>query len=80
MAGVRSWEVRCSGLKIQGAAAFDKMQTAFNNGNIINIRLTDENITYSGNVIITSFPIVANYNDTYTYNVTFRGIGAFNGN
>lgn len=80
MAGVRSWEVNCSGLKIQGATAFEMMQTAFNNGSEVTIKLSDGNVEYSGKAIISSFPIVANYNDTYTYNVKFKGVGELSNN
>lgn len=78
IAGTRSWEVRCNGLKIQGAAAFDRLQTAFKEGSKVNIKLSDNNINYSGEAIISSFPLVANYNDTYTYNVVFKGVGILN--
>lgn len=80
IAGRRSWEVRCSGLKIQGAAAFEKLQNAFNNGTEVNIKLSDDNISYQGQALISSFPLVANYNDTYTYNVIFKGVGILNNN
>ena len=78
IAGVRSWEVRCSGLTIKGAAAFEQLQNAFKNGDKVTIKLSDNNINYNGQAIIISFPLVANYNDTYTYNVVFRGVGALN--
>lgn len=78
IAGTRSWTLTCSGMKIQGAAAYELLQTAFNNGEQVNIVMTDENITYAGSAIISSFPIVANYNDAYLYNIVFKGVGELN--
>lgn len=78
IAGTRSWALLCTGMNIKGAPAYELLKTAFDNGTEVDIKITDEDIEYSGRAIISSFPIVANYNNSYTYNIAFRGIGELN--
>lgn len=78
IAGVKSWAVRCTGMSIKGESAFNKIKDAFNDGTKVDITLTDGNKTFKGKALISSFPIVANYNDTYVYNINFKGVGILN--
>lgn len=75
LAGVRSWAVTCSGMSIQGSAAFDSLKEAFENGSLVEIEFTDDNLIYKGNAYITSFPLVSNFNTAYTYRIRFQGDG-----
>ena len=37
----------------------------------VTVTLTDKDRTYTGQAIITSFPITANYNDAFMYSLIF---------
>ena len=60
---------------IKDDAAFTLLEDAFNAGTAITVSLTEGNKKYKGSALITSFPVAANYNDTYTYNIVLLGTG-----
>ena len=71
----RSWNIKCNGLVIKNADSFKKMETAFLNGTPIAIVLMDDDKKFKGNALISSFPLTANYNDSFLYNITLTGTG-----
>lgn len=71
----RSWNIKCNGLVIKNADSFKKMETAFLNGTPITIVLMDDDKKFTGNALISSFPLTANYNDSFLYNITLTGTG-----
>ena len=71
----RSWNIKCNGLVIKNADSFKKMETAFLNGAPIAIVLMDDDKKFTGNALISSFPLTANYNDSFLYNITLTGTG-----
>lgn len=71
----RSWNIKCNGLVIKNADSFKKMETAFLNGTPIAIVLMDDDKKFTGNAFISSFPLTANYNDSFLYNITLTGTG-----
>ena len=71
----RSWNIKCNGLVIKNADSFKKMETAFLNGTPIAIVLMDDDKKFTGNALISSFPLTANYNDRFLYNITLTGTG-----
>ena len=71
----RSWNIKCNGLLIKNADSFKKMETAFLNGTPIAIVLMDDDKKFTGNALISSFPLTANYNDSFLYNITLTGTG-----
>lgn len=71
----RSWNIKCNGLVIKNAVSFKKMETAFLNGTPIAIVLMDDDKKFTGNALISSFPLTANYNDSFLYNITLTGTG-----
>lgn len=71
----RSWNIKCNGLVIRNAESFKKMETAFLNGTPIAIVLMDDDKKFTGNALISSFPLTANYNDSFLYNITLTGTG-----
>lgn len=71
----RSWNIKCDGLVIKNADSFKKMETAFLNGTPIAIVLMDDDKKFTGNALISSFPLTANYNDSFLYNITLTGTG-----
>lgn len=71
----RSWNIKCNGLVIKNANSFKKMETAFLNGTPIAVVLMDDDKKFTGNALISSFPLTANYNDSFLYNITLTGTG-----
>lgn len=71
VAGLRSWNVSASGCKVAGAAAFNLLETAFDNGEPVTIDIGE----YTGKALITSFPFGAKYDNAVTYNFIFSGTG-----
>ena len=71
----RSWNIKCNGLVIKNADSFKKMETAFLNGTPIAIVLMDDDKKFTGNALISSCPLTANYNDSFLYNITLTGTG-----
>ena len=75
IAGTRSWSLTCGGMFIKGQEAFDALEKAFYDGKEVTVTLTDNDRTYTGQAIITSFPVTANYNDAFMYSLIFLGTG-----
>ena len=75
IAGTRAWSLTCGGMFIKGQEAFDALEKAFYDGKEITVTLTDNDRTYTGQAIITSFPVTANYNDAFMYSLIFLGTG-----
>lgn len=75
IAGTRAWSLTCSGMFIKGQEAFDALEKAFYDGKEVTVTLTDNDRTYTGQAIITSFPVTANYNDAFMYSLIFLGTG-----
>lgn len=73
--GTKKWQVTCGSFVIKNEEAFKQLQSAFDEGKKVDITIADDNIEYSGKAIITSFPIVINYNTVYTYSLVFQGCG-----
>lgn len=71
----RSWNIKCNGLVIKNADSFKKMETAFLNGTPIAVVLMDDDKKFTGSALISSFPLTANYNDSFLYNITLMGTG-----
>ena len=75
IAGTRAWALTCGGMFIKGQEAFDALEKAFYDGKEVTVTLTDNDRTYTGQAIITSFPVTANYNDAFMYSLIFLGTG-----
>lgn len=75
LSGVKQWSLTCSGMLVKNSHTFDLLEQAFNNGDKITVKLSDELVTYEGEALITNFPISAPYNENFIYNITLRGIG-----
>ena len=75
IAGTRAWSLTCGGMFIKGQEAFDALEKAFYDGKEVTVTLTDNDRTYTGQAIVTSFPVTANYNDAFMYSLIFLGTG-----
>lgn len=77
ISGLKEWSVDADGLLALTDAGFAALETAFNNSTEVLIQIAKGiELVYSGNAIITDFPIEAPYDDVATYSVSFTGTGA----
>ena len=77
LAGFKEWGLDCDGLYVVSDAGYAALQTAFNAGTQVQVKMADEsNISYTGYGYITDFPIEAPYDDAATYSVSILGTGA----
>lgn len=74
--GKKSWSITCSGLSIKDNEAFNELQEAYLNGATLTIKLLEEeSLFYNGKVLISSFPLGMNYNNSVTYSLVLNGTG-----
>ena len=76
MTSVKSWSIEGDGIFVVDDAALDAIETAFLNGDWVQVKVADESWGYTGRGVITDFPIEANYDDAATYTITITGSGA----
>lgn len=75
--GLKEWSVDADGLLMTSDAAYEALETAFMEGTPVDLQIgIGADLTYSGEAIITDFPIEAPYDDVATYSVSFTGSGA----
>lgn len=72
----KSWNVTCTGMFIKDSECFNILENAFINNSLVTIKLEGCGKAYTGSAYISQFPLSANYDDTYSYNLTFIGNGA----
>lgn len=77
LSGFKEWSVDCDGLFALTDTGFVALETAFEAGAEVLIKIANGTVlVYSGSAIITDFPIEAPYDDVATYAVSFTGTGA----
>lgn len=77
LAGVKQWNLTCSGLVVADEAGYLALEKAFLDGTTVTIQIREgEESIVKGNALITSFPVDLKYNQEYVYNVSFLGTGA----
>ena len=74
LSGLKSWNLVCSGLIVKNEEAFESLETSFNAGTEVDIKLSDRNKSYSGTALITDFPVSAPYNSNFSYSITLLGV------
>lgn len=75
--GVLSWSIEGDGLLEEADAGYLKLENAFMAKEVVKVRWqTAGGTTWTGDAIITSFPVEAPYDDSATYSVTLTGKGA----
>lgn len=75
IATIKSWNISCNGMVIKNSTAFNTLEQAFIDGTPITVSLSKGNKSYTGEALISNFPITASYNDTLTYNIVLTGTG-----
>ena len=76
MTSVKSWSIEGNGIFVVNDTALDAIETAFLNGDWVQVKVADDTWGYTGLGVITDFPIEANYDDAATYSITITGSGA----
>lgn len=74
-AGIKEWSVDCDGLVVIDDTAFEALEAAYMNGTNVTVEMALGSIKYTGQAVITSFPIEAPYDDEVSYSVTLEGTG-----
>lgn len=74
----KTWSLSCGGMVIKNQESFKILERAFKQGDKIDITLYCGDVKYIGSAYITSFPILASFSDTYTYNISLIGDGELN--
>lgn len=73
--GARSWSVNCGGLYVLDEESLRKLESAFVLGDLVTASLTIDGVNWSGNCIITEFPLMATFNKGLTYSLSLVGTG-----
>jgi TP901-1 family phage major tail protein len=74
--GLKSWSLECEGFIVENDAALDALETAFNEGTTVKTEVRFPSGTvYSGDAIITDFPLEFPQDDGATYSLTLTGTG-----
>lgn len=75
--GSKSWSVSCAGAYIVDDEAFLALETAYFEGNPVEVEFKKEGVlTMKGQAIITSFPLNAVFNNDLSYSINLQGKGA----
>lgn len=76
-ASSKEWSVDCDGLYVTSDAAWTALESAYENGEEVEIKMAKASgLTYGGTAIITDFPVEVPYDDAMTYSISFTGTGA----
>lgn len=76
--GLKEWSVDADGVYVVSDRAYGILEEAYNNDIPITVELGEAgsgDIGFTGEAIITDFPVECPYDDTCTYTVTLQGTG-----
>lgn len=77
--GIKEWSIDCDGLLVQSDEAYDRLEDIFMTDGEVGVLITlPSGKKYSGNAIVTDFPIEFPYDDLVTYTAAFTGNGPLN--
>lgn len=76
-ASFKEWSVDCDGLYVISDAAWTALESAYENGEEVDIQLAKTSgLSYGGTAIISDFPVEVPYDDAMTYSISFTGTSA----
>lgn len=75
LGGVKSWSVSCDGMYVKSENAYAILQNAFMNNISVDVEVLLDDKKYTGSALLTEFPLISAYNDTYKYKVKLLGNG-----
>lgn len=77
--GLKEWSVDADGVYVLDGEGYDLLEKAYNEDTPIIIELGEQGsgyIDFTGEAILTDFPIECPYDDACTYSITLQGTGA----
>jgi TP901-1 family phage major tail protein len=75
--GRKTWSIECEGFIVESDAAFNRLEDAYENREALNVEIRmPSGKKYSGEVVITEFPLEFGQEDGATFSLTLTGKGA----
>jgi TP901-1 family phage major tail protein len=75
--GVKSWSIECEGYVVVNDAAYNSLETAFLNGDFVDVEVQMPNgDKYTGQAVVSELPLEFAQDDAVTFSTTFVGNGA----
>lgn len=75
--GFKEWSIDCDGALVESDAAYAKLEEKFLNSENVDVKIIMGSGTeYSGNAVLTDFPLDMPYDDLVTYSLSLTGSGA----
>ena len=73
--GVRGWQINCNGLYVMSEETLRVLEHSYLEGEPVSVSLTIDGANYSGECLITAFPMQATFNKGLAYTLTLLGSG-----
>lgn len=80
IAGIKSWSVECEGFLVKDDAGLEALETAWENGDTIEVELEYNGKVYSGDAILSDFPNEFPQDDAVSFSISLTGTGALQKN
>ena len=75
LAGKKSWNIHCGGMYIVDSEALALLEDAFMNNTPITVKFGSNKFEYSGQALITDFPLGAVFEEEFKYTLKLLGTG-----
>lgn len=75
LGGLMSWNISCNGMYIKDNAGLRALEQAFLENKEITVKILIGNIHYTGQALITNFPLNAVFNTQFKYTLSLLGTG-----
>ena len=75
LGGLMSWNISCNGMYIKDNAGLRALEQAFLENKEITVKILVGNIHYTGQALITYFPLNAVFNTQFKYTLSLLGTG-----
>ena len=75
LGGLMSWNISCNGMYIKDNAGLRALEQAFLENKEITVKILVGNIHYTGQALITNFPLNAIFNTQFKYTLSLLGTG-----
>ena len=75
LGGLMSWNISCNGMYVKDNAGLRALEQAFLENKEITVKILVGNIHYTGQALITNFPLNAIFNTQFKYTLSLLGTG-----
>lgn len=75
LGGLMSWNISCNGIYIKDNAGLRALEQAFLENKEITVKILVGSIHYTGQALITNFPLNAVFNTQFKYTLSLLGTG-----